>query len=584
MPLKPARLQWSDDGTLKSLDYGDVYFQYQDGLAEKRYVFLERNRLPERFATAANFRIAELGFGSGLNFLATAQLWRERAPKNATLTYVSFEKHPISGADLKRIHAHWPEFTDVSAELAAQYPPMIEGFHALFFPTLRLRLILAFGDARDLLPELRGNFDAWYLDGFSPSLNADMWEENLLRGVAEHLAPGGTLATFSSVGDMRRVLKSAGLDVRKEDGFGSKWHMTVAQKPGAASTSQEKTVTVLGAGIAGAAAARSLAERGCRVTLIDRSGIATETSGNPVGIVYPKLTMAESSLGAFYQHGFSVTRARLRALKLPSWNPCGVLHLDLTEERAARHRALAAQYDAPAYAAYDGGLWQPGGGYLSPPEFCRALADHPHITMQAGAMIEDLNKIEADAIVIALGMDSSALVRDLPLRPVRGQVTALASTPTSASLDRVICHEGFITPAVGGLHYAGATFQKEALAAAAPRDADNLENLRALNDATPQFGFTASSIVGGRAGYRATTPDRLPLIGKAPDRDSQDAETRAAVYISTGFGSFGMTGAPLAGEMIAAMITGDPMPLPARLIEKLAPSRFILRDLKRSGL
>jgi tRNA 5-methylaminomethyl-2-thiouridine biosynthesis bifunctional protein len=599
-------LQWSDDGALRSLDFDDIYFQPRRGPEEKYYVFLEQNRLPERFAAPPenSFRIAELGFGSGLNFLLTAQLWRKTAPAGARLTYVSIEKHPVPGADLKRIYAFWPELQEYTTPLLEQYPPLLEGFHPLQFQGGRIRLMLLFGDVAAALPELTGSFDAWYLDGFSPAKNPAMWEEKLFPRIAALTAPGGTLATFSSAGDIRRGLQANGFEVKKIPGFGVKRDMTVAAMtaPARALRSQKKHVVVLGAGIAGAAAAFALAQKGHAVTVIDRQpAAAAETSGNPVGIVYPKLTLGPSPLGSLHQHGFGFTRNLVTALRLPSWTPCGVVHLDTSDESRERHRLIYAQEYPADYLKYEMtamgmGLCQPAAGYLSPPEFCRALLDHPNITLRYSTTVSTLEEADADAVVIALNYGSKNFRETawLPLQGLRGQISFLAATSQSQKIDKVFCHDGYITPAVNGIHYVGATFQREEPGASALRDDDHRENLLKLNQNMPALGFSAASIKGGRAGYRTTTPDKLPLIGACPDFDAVVSSFRKKqgwpqtgrpeIYLSTAFGAFGVTGAPLAGEIIAALISGDPLPVPASLMRFLAPERFILRDLKRGKI
>ncbi len=605
MALKPARLQWSGDGSLESLDYGDVYFQRAHGLDESRYVFLEGSQLAGRFkGLSRTFHIAEAGFGSGLNFLITAQLFAETAPQEARLVYFSFEKHPLTRADLEKTHAYFPALAPYAAGLQAQYPPLVEGFHTLHLMGGRIKLVLIFGDISDMLPQLNGQFDAWYLDGFSPVKNPDMWNESMYPLVAAHTKAGGTLATFSSAGHVRRGLKKAGFTVKKIKGFGFKWSMTTATMQGETAAQKQQHIAVLGAGIAGCAVAYALAQRGHFVSLVDRHNTcARETSGNPVGIVYPKLTVGPSPMGAYHSHAFCFTRNLLKSLALPSWHECGVTHLDLDPEDSARTNQLLEKSGfPPEYASQtENGLHQPLAGFLSPPEFCAALSNHPNIAKMFSTSIDRLGDIKADAFVIALGHGSKIFPETawLPLQSLRGQITLLKATDESRKLDTVICHDGYITPAIEGLHCIGATFQKEEPENNETREEDDAENLEKLKKHLPKFGFTTAHIAGSRSGYRATTPDKLPLAGPCPDYTKtveQFAELRNGkaidapaprvdnVYISTGFGAHGMTGAPLAGEIIAAEISGDPCPVPQSLIEHLQPERFILRDLKRKKI
>lgn len=624
MALKPAHLQWPDGegrqsnsfgGALRSADFGDIYFQPQQGLAESHYVFLEKNRLPERFAASgvSGLQVAELGFGTGLNFLLTARLWHKtKAP--GELLYVSIEKHPILPPDLKRISSFWPELQPYTEPLLAQYPPLMEGFYHLHFPDINARLMLCFGDVAEVLPEIRGKFDAWYLDGFSPAKNPAMWDEKLFPLIAARTKAGGTLATFSSAGAVRRGLEVAGFSVEKVKGFGVKRDMTVAHMPGAsASAPRSKKIAVLGAGLAGAACAYACANKGYDVTVIDRqSEAAQETSGNPVGVVYPKLTADHSPLGVFFQHGFFFTRHLAAALKLPSWNPCGITQLDISPEMTERHQALVARDFWPEeFMAYDesSGMRFPLAGYLSPPELCRRMLDHPKIKTVYSKEILSLEEIEADAIIIASGYNTKNFKETswLPCVSVRGQMTYLKENAQSKNIGQVICHDGSVSPSLNGIHYAGATFHREEPAVAARmfymqnmlRDEDHRENLQKLNQYLPHLKFTAADIVGGRAGYRTSMPDHLPVIGPCPDYAacvesfSNGHQGRSKkftgkftdkIYLATGFGGQGLSGAPLAGEIIASLIAGDPLPVPESLMPYIAPERFIIRDLKRGKI
>lgn len=631
MALKPASLQWADAGTFKSADFGDIYFQAGLGAEESSYVFLEQNRLPARFQNLPPdgvFNIAELGFGSGLNFLLTVRLFMEKAPKTARLFYASIEKHPIDRADLAKIYTTWPDLRTYGECVLRQYPPLIEGFHHIFLEGGRIHIMLLLGDVADTLPQLAGKFDAWYLDGFAPAKNPAMWSKDVFLQIAARTKPAGTLSSFSAAGHVRQNLTAAGFEVEKAKGFGVKRDMTIAALPGNDSQKKigVKTAAVIGAGIAGCAAAYALAKRGYSVTLLERhQTIAAETSGNPAAIVYSKLMLEPSFLGQLYLYGFCFTRTLVDTLQLSSWNPCGVLHLDIDEETRARTADIIERngYPADFAAALDrrragdvagislnaSVLYQPLGGYLSPFEFCAALIRHEKINTVYGAHIDAMERNErgwtlfenghkvaaADVVVIATGYDSLKLQDWLPLQALRGQVSYLPATPLSRKIKTVICHDGYIIPAIEDVHSIGATFQREEPGYSVLRPEDHAKNLEKLNRYVPGLGFDAPT--GGRTGYRVTTPDKAPLIGPCPDyekfktvfaplRDgvamsSGEGCYQDGLYLTTGFGAHGMVGAPLAGEMIAAAIAGEVSPIPQDLATALLPARFILRDLKR---
>lgn len=207
--------------------YADPYFSRHDGLAETRHVFLEGNRLSERWGPdTRRFAIAELGFGTGLNVLAAWALWRERAAVDGVLSVTSFEVAPLAPTEMRRALAAFPELADLGARLLDVW----RGAGGRF-DLGGLQLEVVEGDARQTVPRWQGHVDAWFLDGFAPARNPQMWEADLLAAVAARLEPGGTVATYSAAGHVRRSLEAAGLQVRKRAGYGAKREMCVACRP-----------------------------------------------------------------------------------------------------------------------------------------------------------------------------------------------------------------------------------------------------------------------------------------------------------------------------------------------------------------
>ncbi len=209
------------DGVPVSRRFDDPYFALSDGLAETKHVFLSGNRLAERWVAASAFHVAELGFGTGLNFLASLALWRELAPTGARLHFTSFELFPMTRGEMAAALDRWPELP--ADELVSRWP--LNG--ALDFGDCVLEVIQ--GDARQTLPTWTGKADAWFLDGFAPSRNPELWQSDLLAEVAAHTARGGTFATYSAAGHVRRSLEAAGFIVDRVAGFGGKRHMSVGQ-------------------------------------------------------------------------------------------------------------------------------------------------------------------------------------------------------------------------------------------------------------------------------------------------------------------------------------------------------------------
>lgn len=222
MDARAAELEWRPGDVPVSVRFGDPYYSLDDGLAEARHVFLDGNALPGRFADG--FQIAELGLGSGLNLLAALHAWRG-AGIAGRLRFTSFEAHPMAPADMLRAQGRFAELRGLSEELA---PHWRAGGTAIDLPDLAFRMIA--GDARETLPRWSCAADAWFLDGFSPARNPELWEEGLMTEVFARTAPGGTAATYSAAGAVRRKLEAAGFAVERMAGFGRKRHMTRAAR------------------------------------------------------------------------------------------------------------------------------------------------------------------------------------------------------------------------------------------------------------------------------------------------------------------------------------------------------------------
>ena len=219
--MEQARIDWQD-GTPRSRRFGDVYFSAEDGAGESRHVFLDGIGAPATWAGRRRFTIIETGFGSGLNFALTWRAWIASAPADAVLHYVSVEGFPMAADDLRRALAAFPEVGDEAAALTALYPPPVPGFHRRHLAGGRVVLTLLFGPVEDMLASLSARADAWYLDGFAPRANPDMWTPALFQHMRRLSAPGARFATFTAAGDVRRGLAEAGFAVGKAPGFGRK--------------------------------------------------------------------------------------------------------------------------------------------------------------------------------------------------------------------------------------------------------------------------------------------------------------------------------------------------------------------------
>lgn len=601
--LLPATLEFKE-GVAYSASFGDVYHSAEGGAGQARHVFLQGCGLPRRWQGHASFVVLETGFGTGLNFLTTWAAWRADPARSARLHYLSIEKHPFRAADLAILHAQWPEFAALSAELIANWPLLVPGFHRIALDGGRVQLTLMLGDVRDCLPQLRAGVDAFYLDGFDPGSNADMWQPKGFYTFARLARPGARVATYTVAAAVRLGLERAGFVCEKRMGYGNKRYSLAARFSGSVQQSRTlvpRHVAVIGAGVAGAAVAQALAQRGVAVTVLERAAApAQAASGNPVAVFRQVISRDDNRSTRFTRAAFLHAIRRWPALgDRLTWSACGVLHLARDAEVARKQQQALAETRPPAeYARWVGqdearelanwpvespGVFYPTAGWVEPGSLCRAWLDHPAIILktccavarvEAGPggwqMLADDGALlaEADVVVLANAFDALSLVAhaNWPMEIVRGQVTHLppGSLP---EIRRVIAREGYIAPGMGQ-PVIGATYENNDDDIAPRRASDllNLERLEAiLPGANARLGADADAI-SGRASLRATLPDRLPIVGAVAGH--------AGLYVAAGYASRGMVWAGLLGEVLADQITDAPCPLEADLMQAIAPDRY----------
>ena len=343
--LTPARLEFNPDGTPVSAAYGDVYHSAHGGPAQARHVFLAGNDLPRRWQGRDRFVILETGFGLGLNFLATWHAWQADPLRSRRLHFVSYEKHPFSAADLAIAQRAWPEFSALAAQLQQQWPVLTPGVHRLYFAQRQVVLTLFFGDASHLLRATDAAVDAFYLDGFSPAKNPDLWSDNVCKAISRLAAPGATLATWSVAGALREALRAAEFDLHKRPGFAGKREMLCGQlrsrRPDRHQPPGERRAAIIGAGIAGCTTAHALAAAGWQVDIYDQAAtLATGASCNLAGMLRPLPSADDNYLSRLTRAGFLATRALLAELPAARWAPCEVLHLARETMHAATQQRV----------------------------------------------------------------------------------------------------------------------------------------------------------------------------------------------------------------------------------------------------
>ena len=440
MKSKHAQVHFNESGTPVADHFDDVYFSNDSGIDETQHVFVAGNDLAERWQQwrTPTFVIAETGFGTGLNFLVAMRAFNEFRAANPDhplkrLYFITTEKFPLPQQDMQRALEAFPALKDEAQALASLYPMGLEGCHRLHFDNHSTTLDLWIGDVHELLPQwhspIKGLIDAWFLDGFAPSKNPDMWTDALFSQMARLSKTGTTFGTFTAAGIVKRGLAGVGFTIKKRNGFGRKRdmltgvfdqdHENVQHKlrlPAGpyyryVNGSLDKTskVAVVGSGLAAATACLALVKRGiCTTLYFDGDTLASGASGNPQGGFYPQLHSEASIASRIQAHSFlyarqaydhTIEHAKACGLADVAHDFCGVIQLSFNDKVAERQNKLAAAdvwpealikpvnskevSDIANLALPYSGLYIGLGGWLSPPQLVTAMIEE---ALQSGKL------------------------------------------------------------------------------------------------------------------------------------------------------------------------------------------------------
>lgn len=647
--IESPQLAWTEDGFPRSTAFDDIYYSNQDALRESEHVFLRGCELERLWSVASLqdpcFQLGEIGFGGGLNFLMTWLLWeRHKASRSGftRLHYTAVEKYPLSPADMASLHERWPELKPFSSRLLKCYKPVHKGLMRLN-PGEDITLDLVLDDATTWLEERAVSNPpilAWYLDGFSPARNEELWSPELFRLIAAHSTSTTRLATYSSAGRIRRDLESAGFRVERTTGYGKKRHMLVGAgltKPAVTRPSPkpwfefprrnhpERRAVIIGAGLAGCFTAYALAQRGWQVELLDSApAVANGGSGIPQLALRCRLFNSNTPQSRFFLQAYSYCLQSLNSLNHdgdPLFHDCGVLQKAsaMNARQGLRAESVQALYPSAIVTVdQDGHFLFPGGGWVYSPALCAKLIEHPLITFRGNCAIAVIEQTDNDSksatwrlfdsegvevnesavLVLANGFGASRLIdnNSLPLQESLGQSSQFASTAQLAAHSRVLCDDKTLFPIMNGVHTVSATYRKaeEGLGIRSEDDARNQQSLAEML----QLDRDQIALRHSRVGSRCNSPDRFPVVGPVPAFEAmaddyaelrRNARTiintspryQAGLYLNTAHGSNGLCSSPLSAEYLASVIEGGSSPLDRSIMAALNPSRFLIQDLKK---
>ena len=633
-----------EEGSLQHVDaQRSTGLDGRGGLEQARHVLLDGCGLlhagdgsPALWSGRESWQLLETGFGLGLNFLATWQAWRDDPQRPGRLFFSSVESSPVSAADILRGVEPFPELQPLAIQLASQWQAMLPGVHRLVFDGGRVQLTLLIGLAQDWLPTLDTAVDSVFLDGGSPADHPGFCELPLLKAVARLCRPGTRLATWTIAGALRDGLVTAGFEVELDPGvhprrdclrarFAPRWQPRTSLRTAELPARDARRAVVVGGGLSGSACAWSLAQRGWQVELLDAADYpAAGASALPAGMVAPHVSPDDAALSRLTRAGVRQTLRRAAELlrEGKDWAVSGVLEhrvegkhslprtqlwqeIGIESSRDADGDDLARAGLAPGSPA----LWHGLGGWLRPQQLVRAQLEHPAIRWRGGCRIDRLEKIDdgwrlldaqgaevarADQVVLATAYGTRELLErsglaSPPLNPLRGQISwgAIDDLPQSvrALLPQVPVngHGCFVsgTPGPDGREawIAGSTFER-AVSEALLKPEDQLANRDKLMRLLPALGTALAPFfdqAGAWAGLRCTLPDRVPAVGPL------DAQAWPGLHVCAGMGARGLTLSVLCGELLAALLHGEPWPVERRLAQLLLASRFVKATANQSS-
>lgn len=623
--LNENEIEWRE-GVPIAPGFDDVYYSLDNGLEETEFVFLKGTGAPEAWQSCGHYVIAETGFGTGLNFLATYKKWLETGAKGR-LTFVSVEGFPLSVSALEKAHKSFPELAYYAEQLRAAWPPPSPGFHPRFFEGGKIQLLLLFGEAVECYRQLDAEVDAWFLDGFTPAKNPAMWSDALFDQIARLSKPGTRFATFTASGFVKRGLADRGFKVAKTAGYGRKRErlvgtMNTNHTPGKTNaapewsrlgSTHEGPTTIIGAGIAGRSLAAALARRGMEVSLI--AGKRPTGSHVPSAILAPAFQAGEQPTTPFTTASFA------QACWLPAYADAwaakrGVEVMAVSSEEKKRQKRIFAKlgWSQDWLRETDQGLYYPRTGSINT---ALALNTTYSDTLIEPGTIERIKKTscgwaiygalgvrETANLILATGPGTEKLIpggKEVGFTSRAGQIEFLCENHPDIPA-RSLAASGYITAPIAGQQTLGSTFSDHeddpvldpAISPAATKEI--------LEKIETEFGASIPQnlLIKSWASLRAATTDYTPVIGPIPDwgaaliqyaplsKDRKitglgDMPYQEGLYAFAGFGSKGYQQAPYAAEYLAAHLTGDPLTMAQNVAAYLHPARLFIRRLVRSG-
>ncbi len=582
-----------------SKSYNDIYFDKLNGPKETEHVYLNTNNLTKKFKNKQKFVIAEIGFGTGLNFLLTWKLWKENRKTNGSLTYISFENAPLSKKDIERVYKKFKKLNGYSRFLLKNIPERYKSTHRIFIKADNINLILIYDDITSLI-NFNFKADTWFLDGFSPKKNPLVWTDKLFKQLYNFTNLDGSLSTFSVAGHIRRGLLKAGFKVSKLSGYGNKKEISYAIKKDLISSNQYKfscerkigPVAIIGSGISGASLAYALRKRNIDCFIIDKSyKLANGASGNKIALQMPKLTMDNSPYGQLSLEAFLFSRKIAKSLNaiprsdglvlIPSRDR-DILKFKKLLENNWPLDLLNNNYNKLNFLKFINHIYMKSSGIVDNSKFIQNLIkdtefiskfDVKKITSKDSfnIIIDKFgNRLKAKTVIWANGFEMTNLSQNLPINPISGQVTYLKANELSSNLKINFSYGHHLSQAFRGYHQIGGSFNRNANTCF--REIDQNANINSIPEFLRKNIFYNITESGHRVSVRASTKDRMPFFG---DLNALTGKKSNNIYILGGMGAWGFVYAPFYAELLVTKIINDQLVINSKLEKLLTIERLL---------
>ena len=581
--------------------YDDIYFDKTDGVKEKEHVYLNANDLANRIKLSDKLCIAELGFGTGLNFILTWRLWKKNRKPNSSLTYISFEKAPLSKKEMTRVYKKFKELNDFSDQLIQKLTDNYKTNRTIYFKSENINLILIYDDF-SLLTNFDFKADIWFLDGFAPSKNPEVWDNSYYKNIYNRTNLKGSLSTFTSSGLVRRGLALAGFNVTKVSGFGQKREMLKAIKIESdiklkVNLNYENTigpVAIIGAGISGASLAYAFRKRNIECYIVEKSSnVASGASGNKLALQMPKMTADNSPYGLMSLEAFTFSRNLAKELKAAPRSDGLILLPSRDREIIKFKKLLESGWPNDLIQSYtdkincfniDNYIYMRSSGIVDNIKFIKRLIDGVKIffnfnvtkiksTKNNSKIIhnEQGNVLNAQTVIWANGYNITDICDKIPIEPVSGQVTFLKSNPQTSKLKLNFSYGQFFSQSFKGYHQIGSSFNRNTNVNF--NQIDQNKNLSFIPEFLKQRIINSNVDLNEyRVSVRSSTKDRMPFFCNLNEIKQNKYENE---YVLGGMGAWGFVYAPYYAELMVRELLNENPIINSKLDKLLRINRLL---------